>query len=132
MTTKSAGTTSSKLIVSQKLTTTELWSMKFASLNHTAMDLLLLPKVTSSSDLVSKIEPPNNLCPVNERSVATDDSYFARENGQIVDVDFSHIKLFRNQTLHKLIEQTPDYNFKLPGARSKLKSQDSKQKSSLQ
>lgn len=69
---------------------------------------------------------------MNERSVATDDSYFARENGQIVDVDFSHIKLFRNQTLHKLIEQTPDYNFKLPGARSKLKSQDSKQKSSLQ
>ena len=43
---------------------------------------------------------------VNETAVATDEVYFATENGCILDVDYLNMCLFRNSTLHSLIEQT--------------------------
>ena len=46
----------------------------------------------------------SNLCVlVNAAAVATDEVYFATENGQILDVNFRHMNLFRNSTLYSLL-----------------------------
>ena len=38
--------------------------------------------------------------------MATDEVYFASEDGVILDVDYRHMHLFRNSTLAGLINQT--------------------------
>lgn len=43
---------------------------------------------------------------VNEKAVATDEVYFASENGCIFDVDYRNMCLFRKSTLASLIDQT--------------------------
>ena len=43
---------------------------------------------------------------VNDKTVATDEVYFATEHGCILVVDFHNMCLFRKTTLHNLIEQT--------------------------
>lgn len=52
---------------------------------------------------------------VNEKSVATDDAYFSNERGQIIDVDYQNMKLFRDTTLHHLIEETVNWTYRTPG-----------------
>jgi len=44
---------------------------------------------------------------INDKAVATDDVYFANEKGQILDVDFLEMKLFRDTTLAGLLEEAP-------------------------
>lgn len=56
----------------------------------------------SVSDCVSVVHNIHN-CVVNEKSVATDEVYFASEDGVILDVDYRHMHLFRNSTLAGLI-----------------------------
>ena len=40
---------------------------------------------------------------VNKAAVATDEVYFATENGQILDVDYRNMALFRSQPLYTLL-----------------------------
>ena len=44
---------------------------------------------------------------VNEKAVATDEVYYATENGQILDVDYKHMNMFRYGTLYSLLAQVP-------------------------
>ena len=39
--------------------------------------------------------------------MATDEVYFATENGQILDVDYHHMQVFRKSTLFSLLQQVP-------------------------
>jgi len=40
---------------------------------------------------------------VNAAAVATDEVYFATENGQILDVDYREMELFRKKPLYTLL-----------------------------
>ena len=44
---------------------------------------------------------------VNNKAVATDDVYWATENGQIFDCDFYNMQMFRNSILYDLLVQVP-------------------------
>ena len=44
---------------------------------------------------------------VNEKAVATDEVYYATENGQIFDCDYRHMNLFRTTTLYSLLCEVP-------------------------
>ena len=46
-------------------------------------------------------------CVVNEKAVATDEVYFATENGQIFDCDYRNMNCFRKDTLFELLAQVP-------------------------
>jgi len=39
--------------------------------------------------------------------VATDEVYYATENGQILDVDYKHMNMFRFGTLYSLLSKVP-------------------------
>ena len=47
------------------------------------------------------------LSPVNEKAVATDEVYYATENGQIFDCDYKNMNMFRKGTLYDLLSQVP-------------------------
>lgn len=44
---------------------------------------------------------------VNEKAVATDEVYYATEQGQIFDCDYKNMRMFRKGTLYSLLEQVP-------------------------
>jgi hypothetical protein len=44
---------------------------------------------------------------VNEKAVATDEVYYATENGQIFDCDYKHMNMFRKGTLYDLLAEVP-------------------------
>ena len=44
---------------------------------------------------------------INEKAVATDEVYYATENGQILDCDFRHMNCFRQGILYKLLAEVP-------------------------
>ena len=46
-------------------------------------------------------------CIVNEKAVATDEVYYATENGQIFDVDYRNMNVFRKGTLYNLLCEVP-------------------------
>ena len=41
------------------------------------------------------------------KAVATDEVYWATENGQIFDCDYRNMEMFRNSTLFELIKEVP-------------------------
>jgi hypothetical protein len=45
--------------------------------------------------------------------------YYANERGQILSVDFHNMNVFRKTTLYKIIEETRDWKYKVPGVRSR-------------
>lgn len=47
------------------------------------------------------------LCPVNEKYVTTDETYYATTDGKIQDVDFHNMALFRKRTLYNLLSKVP-------------------------
>ena len=49
----------------------------------------------------------------------TDQVYYANERGQILSVDFHNMNVFRKSTLYKIIEETRDWKYKVPGARGR-------------
>ena len=71
-----------------------------------------LQKATNSKDSVSSItlfyiiNTFSYLIIVNDKTVATDEVYFATEQGCILDVDYRHMSLFRKTTTHSLLAQT--------------------------
>jgi hypothetical protein len=42
---------------------------------------------------------------VNEAAVATEECYYATEKGQILDINFREMNLFRHQTLYSLLKE---------------------------
>ncbi len=44
---------------------------------------------------------------VNEKAVATDEVYWATENGQIFDCDYKNMNVFRVNTLYALLCEVP-------------------------
>ena len=44
---------------------------------------------------------------VNEKAVATDEVYYATENGQIFDCDYRNMNMFRKGALYELLSQVP-------------------------
>ena len=44
---------------------------------------------------------------VNEKAVATDEVYYATENGQIFEVDYRNMNVFRKGTLYNLLCEVP-------------------------
>ena len=49
----------------------------------------------------------STFCIVNEKAVATDEVYYATENGQIFDVDYHNMNVFRSGTLYNLLCEVP-------------------------